>query len=79
MYEADCSGTSIIPPASSSVYSTIESWLRNSDCIYSSNEAMSYDFSEFDRRVRGLTRSCCGRCRVDGPNVDVYYWPEVSI
>ena len=60
----ECTGTASVPPASSLLWSTLKSWMREPACTSS---ALEY---------RSASRTCCGTCSVGGPNVDVYYWPS---
>ena len=59
-----CTGTASVPTASSLLWSTLKSWMREPACTSS---ALEY---------RSASRTCCGTCSVGGPNVDVYYWPS---
>ena len=59
-----CTGTASVPTASSLLWSTLKSWMREPACTSS---ALEY---------RSASRTCCGSCSVGGPNVDVYYWPS---
>ena len=66
-------GTTGIPPATSSLWSTLKSWMREPACASSSIE---YGSAFREPSAQEVMYGCCGPCAIDGPNVDVYYWPS---
>ena len=66
-------GTSGIPPATSSLWSTMKSWMREPACASSSLE---YSSAVSQPPAQNVNYDCCGPCAIGGPNVDVYYWPS---
>ena len=66
-------GISGIPPATSSLWSTLKSWMREPACASSSLE---YSSAVRQPPAQDVMYGCCGPCAIDGPNVDVYYWPS---
>ena len=66
-------GTSGLPPATSSLWSTMKSWMREPACASSSLE---YSLAVSQPPAQDVTHGCCGPCAIGGPNVDVYYWPS---
>ena len=71
-------GTAGIPPATSSLWSTLKSWMREPACASSSLEYSSALYSSALRQpsAQAVINGCCGPCAIGGPNVDVYYWPS---
>ena len=66
-------GTTGIPPATSSLWSTLKSWMREPACASSSLE---YSSGVRQPPAQAVINGCCGSCAIGGPNVDVYYWPS---
>ena len=66
-------GISGVPPATSSLWSTMKSWMREPACASSSLE---YSSPVGQPPAQNIIYGCCGPCAIDGPNVDVYYWPS---
>ena len=66
-------GTAGVPPATSSLWSTLKSWMREPACASSSLE---YSSAVHQRPAQAVIYGCCGPCAIGGPNVDVYYWPS---
>ena len=66
-------GISGIPPATSSLWSTLKSWMREPACASSSLE---YSSTIRQPQAQDVIYGCCGPCAIGGPNVDVYYWPS---
>ena len=65
-------GIADIPRATLSLWSTLKSWMREPACASSSLE---YSSKVRDPSAQEVIDGCCGPCAIDGPNVDVYYWP----
>ena len=66
-------GISGVPPATSSLWSTLKSWMREPACASSSRE---YSSAARQPPAQDVIYGCCGPCAIGGPNVDVYYWPS---
>ena len=66
-------GISGIPPATSLLWSSLKSWMREPACASSSLE---YRSAVSLPPAQDAVPSCCGSCAIGGPNVDVYYWPS---
>ena len=66
-------GLSGVPPATSSMWSSLKSWMRGPACASSS---MVYTSAVSQPPAQGAISGCCGPCAIGGPNVDVYYWPS---
>ena len=62
-------------PASASQRSMIKSWMRQLACT-SAFQEYSAKATTDTMLTQGLDRYCCGSCGIEGPNVDVYYWPS---
>ena len=66
-------GISGVPLATSSLWSTLKSWMREPACASSSLE---YSSAVHQPTTNDIIYGCCGPCAIGGPNVDVYYWPS---
>ena len=66
-------GLSGVPPATSSMWSSLKSWMREPACASSS---LVYSSSVSQPPAQDVIYGCCGPCAIGGPNVDVYYWPS---
>lgn len=66
-------GTAGVPPATSSLWSTLKSWMREPACASSS---LKYISAVRQPPAQAVINGCCGPCAIGGPNVDVYYWPS---
>ena len=66
-------GIAGVPPATSSLWSTLKSWMREPACASSSRE---YSPAASKPPAQDVIYGCCGPCAIGGPNVDVYYWPS---
>ena len=66
-------GISGVPPATSSVWSSLKSWMREPACASSS---LVYRPAVSQPPPQDANHGCCGPCAIGGPNVDVYYWPS---
>ena len=66
-------GTAGIPPATSSLWSTLKSWMREPACASSSLE---YGSAVREPSAQAVMYGCCVPCSIDCPNVYVYYWPS---
>lgn len=66
-------GTAGVPPATSSLWSTLKSWMREPACASSS---LKYISAVRQTPAQAVINGCCGPCAIGGPNVDVYYWPS---
>ena len=66
-------GISGSPPATSSLWSSLKSWMREPACASSS---LLYRSAVSLPPAHDTIYGCCGPCAIGGPNVDVYYWPS---
>lgn len=66
-------GISGIPPATSSMWSSLKGWMREPACASSS---LVYGSAVRQPPAQDAIYGCCGPCAIGGPNVDVYYWPS---
>ena len=69
-------GISGVPPATSSMWSSLKSWMREPACASSS---LLYMPSVSQPPAQDTIYGCCGPCAIGGPNVDVYYWPSPEV
>ena len=66
-------GISGIPPDTSSLWSTLKSWMREPAC---KSSFLEYSSAVHQPPAQDIVSDCCGSCAIGGPNVDVYYWPS---
>ena len=66
-------GLSGVPLATSSMWSSLKSWMREPACASSS---LVYSPAVSQPPAQDAIYGCCGPCAIGGPNVDVYYWPS---
>ena len=69
--------TAVDSPQTLSEKAKVKSWMRSPQCVSSAVEWVSRKAESLPFQV--LTTSggyCCGRCEIDIPFVDIFYWPQ---